>query len=72
MKNQININKGGKMQKRKIHPLKIYSLQYGIPLKKIAEKIGITETYISMIVNFQKHPSQKVNQKINQILMEEL
>ena len=60
------------MKKRKIHPLKIYSLQYGIPLKKIAEKIGITETYISMIVNFQKYPSQKVNQKINQILMEEL
>ena len=72
MKNQINIKKGGKMQKRKIHPLKMYSLQYSIPLKKIAEKIGITETYISMIVNFQKYPSQKVNQKINQILMEEL
>ena len=60
------------MKKRKIHPLKIYSLQYDIPLKKIAEKIGITETYLSMIVNFQKQPSQKIEQKINQILMEDL
>ena len=60
------------MNKRKIHPLKIYALQYGISYSEIAKKIGISRVYLSAIVNFQKHPSQKVNQKINQILMEDL
>ena len=60
------------MKKRKIHPLKIYSLQNGISYSEIAKKIGISRVYLSAIVNFQKQPSQKVNQKINQILMEEL
>jgi transcriptional regulator with XRE-family HTH domain len=60
------------MKKRKIHPLKIYSLQYGISYSEIAKKIGISRVYLSSIVNFQIHPSQKVNQKINQILLEEL
>jgi hypothetical protein len=60
------------MKKRKIHPIRIYSLQYGVPMTKIAKKIGITPEYLSMIVNYKKEPSEQVNQKINKILLEEL
>lgn len=56
----------------KLHPLRLYLLTNGIKQNDFAKQLGITPSFLSLMLSYKYFPSRKTAMKINELTNNEI